>query len=674
SRKVERRIKLKDVGAVHNPAWSPDGRRIAFSGMKGGLSDLYILDLDTNSLEQLTDDRYADLQPAWSPDGKTLAFVTDRGPETDFRQLKYGPMHIALMDVRTRDIRLLDVFRTGKHINPQFSPDGKSLYFISDADGFDDIFRLVLDTGRLFRVTRLATGVSGITNLSPALTVAQREGRVMFSVFTDGNYVVYGMESDSAQGTPVDPVLANGSTDTPAPGVLPPLEGLDRGVIATYLNDPVDGLPTDGDFATNDYHPSLSLDYVGVPQLGVAVTPFGTGVAGSAAAYFSDILGNRSLGVALQANGTVKDIGGQVIYQNMKHQWNWGLGGGRIPYQLPLLQIGYDTLSTDNGPVTALVEQIWRLRIYQDQALAMAEYPFSRTMRFEFGGGYTHYGFSLEADRVYFDPVSGQQLAHNRQEMDVLQVPGITDANVNLATASLALVGDWSNFGFTSPIRGGRYRLQAVPTFGELQYTTLVADYRHYWYHYPFTLAMRGMHYARYGKDADQQSFLVQPFYLPDEYYIRGYDPQSWNVGQECVAANLKSANGTSGPDACANYDAMLGSRLAVANLELRVPFIGTEQFGLLHFPFLPTELAAFFDVGVAWTSSQGPSLEWITDPSSPAALNGAGYFKRYPMASAGVSARVNLLGFLILETYYAYPFQRPNKGWHFGFQIMPGW
>jgi hypothetical protein len=674
SRKVERRIRLKNVGAVQNPAWSPDGRRIAFSGMKGGMSDLYVLDLDTNKLEQLTDDKYADLQPTWSPDGKTLAFVTDRGPETDFRQLTYGPMHLALMDVRTRDIKLLDVFRAGKHINPQFSPDGRSLYFVSDADGFSDIYRLALDTGRLYRVTRLATGVSGITNLSPALTVAQREGRVMFSVFTSGNYVVYGMEADSAQGTPVDPVLANESTETPAPGVLPPVEGLNRGVIATYLDDPATGLLADEDFAVDDYHPSLALDYVGMPQLGVAVTPFGTGIAGSAAAYFSDILGNRSLGVAVQANGTVKDLGGQVIYQNMKHQWNWGVGAGRIPYQLLLPQIYYDTVSTSDGPVTALVEDIMRLRIYQDQALFMADYPFSRTMRLEFGGGYTHYGFSLESDKIYFDPVSGQQMGRDRKNLNVLQVPGIDDANVNLATASLALVSDWSNFGFTAPIRGGRYRLQIAPTFGELQYTTMVADYRRYFFHNPFTLAFRGMHWARYGRDADQQSLLIQPFYLPDEYFIRGYAPESWDAARECVPALAKTAAGTEVQDACANFSSLLGSRLAVANIELRVPLIGVEQFGLLHFPFLPTELAAFFDAGVAWTGTQAPTFEWIRDPSSPEARNAAGYFKRYPVTSVGISARVNVLGFLILETYYAYPFQRPKKGWHLGFQIMPGW
>jgi hypothetical protein len=44
------------------------------------------------------------------------------------------------------------------------------------------------------------------------------------------------------------------------------------------------------------------------------------------------------------------------------------------------------------------------------------------------------------------------------------------------------------------------------------------------------------------------------------------------------------------------------------------------------------------------------------------------------PVFSTGISARMNLFGYLVLETYYAYPFQRPEKGGHFGLQLNPGW
>ena len=49
-----------------------------------------------------------------------------------------------------------------KHINPQYSPDGRSLFFISDQDGFQDVYRLDLNSGDVRRITKVATGVSGI--------------------------------------------------------------------------------------------------------------------------------------------------------------------------------------------------------------------------------------------------------------------------------------------------------------------------------------------------------------------------------------------------------------------------------------------------------------------------------------------------------------------------------
>ena len=47
---------------------------------------------------------------------------------------------------------------------------------------------------------------------------------------------------------------------------------------------------------------------------------------------------------------------------------------------------------------------------------------------------------------------------------------------------------------------------------------------------------------------------------------------------------------------------------------------------------------------------------------------------KRTPVASGGISARANLFGYAVLELFYAKPFQRPDKGWVFGWQLAPGW
>src|SRR5205814_1926164 len=131
STSIERRIRLPGIGSVSSVSWSPDGRTLALSGQAGGISDLYLLDLASGTTRQLTNDRYADIQPTWSPDGKSLAFVSDRGAETDFQTLKYSPLELATIDVASGRVSLLPAFPRGKALNPQFSPDGHDVFFIS---------------------------------------------------------------------------------------------------------------------------------------------------------------------------------------------------------------------------------------------------------------------------------------------------------------------------------------------------------------------------------------------------------------------------------------------------------------------------------------------------------------------------------------------------------------
>jgi hypothetical protein len=65
----QREIDVREVDEVFNPTWSPDGRSICFTGMKQGLTDLFIADVESGQIRQLTTDPFADLQPAWSPTG-----------------------------------------------------------------------------------------------------------------------------------------------------------------------------------------------------------------------------------------------------------------------------------------------------------------------------------------------------------------------------------------------------------------------------------------------------------------------------------------------------------------------------------------------------------------------------------------------------------------------------
>jgi hypothetical protein len=107
---------------------------------------------------------------------------------------------------------------------------------------------------------------------------------------------------------------------------------------------------------------------------------------------------------------------------------------------------------------------------------------------------------------------------------------------------------------------------------------------------------------------------------------------------------------------------------MVVTNLEMRFPFLGTDQLGLINFPYLPMELVGFVDGGVAWNSENSPKFRFESDRGDLATA------ERFPVFSAGGAARVNLLGAIILEGYAAFPFQRPDKSAVWGVQIASGW
>ncbi|HSY81344.1 MAG TPA: hypothetical protein VK807_06265, partial [Gemmatimonadaceae bacterium] len=75
---LERKIDIPEVTTAEDISWSKDDK-LAFSGNHGGITDIYVYDLKTGKTTQVTDDKFAQTQPAWSPDGRYIAYVTDSG-------------------------------------------------------------------------------------------------------------------------------------------------------------------------------------------------------------------------------------------------------------------------------------------------------------------------------------------------------------------------------------------------------------------------------------------------------------------------------------------------------------------------------------------------------------------------------------------------------------------
>jgi len=638
----ERTLAVRGVGAINDAAWSPDGNFIAVSGIAGGISDIFLVDVRDGSARRLTNDRYAELHPAWSPDGQSLAIATDRGPGTDFQTLRYGRMNLAILNVASGNVRELDIFAGSKHINPQFSPDGRQLYFVSDREGFSDIYRIDLSSNDVYQVTRIATGVSGVTANSPTMSVARQTGRVLFSVFENGGSVIHGLPPEQAQGTLVQRGTGQGALA--AAGILTPVDAAATSMVEQYLADASTGLPPGTPTEMSRYKSGLSLAYLGAPTVGVAVSnqSYGGGIAGAVSAGFSDMLETKQVGAAIAAQGTFKDIGGEVYYQSTKRRWNWITGVSHVPYLTGFRQISQEVVN--NTPVYR-VDNVFQ-RVFIDNATYILQYPFSQTRRIAFSAGFNHYAYDNDTETYYY-LLNGQFIGQERG--NVPAPPGLS-----FGQASVALVGDYSYFGFASPVAGGRYRLEVAPAFGQINFTTLLGDYRRYYFVQPFTFALRGLYYGRFGKDADNGR--LSPLYLGQETLVRGYDLVNDFAPEDCTV--------TSDSD-CPEFERLIGSRIGVASAEIRFPLFGVREYGLINFPYLPTEIAPFFDAGVAWSGSENGSPRFAFDRNAT---------DRVPVFSTGVSARMNVLGYLVFEAYYAYPFQRQGRGAHFGFVLSPGW
>ena len=622
----EQEIRLKDLDEVLNPAWSPDGNLIAFSGLRGGLNDLFVYDLSAKSVKRLTNDAYAELDPAWSPDGGRIAFSTDRF-STKLASLEAGDLRLAILDVASGQVREAGGFEGAKNISPQWTADGRALYFLSDRQGITNIYRAPLDGGTPAQLTNILTGVSGVTDLSPALSVA--DGRVVFSAYENDGYNIYALEGEQLlAGTP--PI------DLPVPaGVLPPRRSGEGAVFSTLRNSAIVAPAAAAKVPAQPYKAKLGLDYAGQPTIGVGTDPFGTYAAGGVSFLFSDILGNHLVATSAQMTSRFDEFGGSAFYLNRRHRWNWGIGADQTPY----VSRAYETGVVTTGGQDLYLEREYRILQTDRGVSGILAYPFSTAQRVEFSGAMRQLGLKQDVTERLFDPF-GNQLSQDTTNLSSFPT-------LNLGQAAAALVYDTSISGITSPIRGSRYRLELSQTAGSINYTGVLTDVRTYLMPVrPYTFALRGMYYGRYGSGAEDQ--LLPTLYLGYPGLVRGYDPGSFEAG-EC--GNV--VNGS-----CPAFDRLIGSRVAIANAELRFPLWGAFARGDRFYGPLPIEMALFADSGVAWGRA------------NRLAISGG---DRKPVSSVGGAARINVFGFAVAEIDYVRPLDRPGRGWLWQFNLMPG-
>lgn len=124
-----------------SPTFSPDGQRIAFVSTRSGLPQVYVMASDGTDQQLFAPFDYgvtgSSNAPDWSPDGLSVAFHRDVG----------GTLQIFVLDVRTRAVRQLT--SVGRNEDPSWAPDSRHMVFTSDRTGYRQLWIIDLDTGRI---------------------------------------------------------------------------------------------------------------------------------------------------------------------------------------------------------------------------------------------------------------------------------------------------------------------------------------------------------------------------------------------------------------------------------------------------------------------------------------------------------------------------------------------
>ncbi|MEO8192264.1 MAG: hypothetical protein ABI681_00340 [Gemmatimonadales bacterium] len=681
SRKVAKRIDLP-LDAVTAPSFSPDDKRIVFSGTQGGVTDLYIVGVDGKNLRQLTKDIYGDLQPNWSPDGTRIAFATDRAPPTDLERLRFAKWQIALIDPETSAIEVVPG-QAGLNLNPSWAPDGKSLAYISDRTGVANVFLYDMQDKQQYQLTNVLGGVSAITEYSPAITWARGADRMAFTYYEKGDYTVWTMDNPRSlkrtaftePGTKSTGLVMN----VPAlpSAALAPLTAADstkreanRGsqssiyraptgsrasnelssgeakaseieqtTVAVLNANPDFALPDTTRFRDYPYSVGFKPDYIAQPEVGYGTgNQYGlSGFSGGTTIVLSDLLGNNNIALSASVYGQLRDASVFAAYANLSHRWQYTVGGYQQPVFLP--QSGGDLLQLPDRDVYTVLFTRYVLR----NAFLTTQYPLNRFTRFEAGAQFNSIGRSVISlsQECFVNGCTAPEIN------DVSNAPAY-----NFFSPSLAFVSDNTLFGYTAPVIGRRFRFQISPSVGNLRWVEYLADYRRYdpIIFNTITIATRLLTSMSMGRD--ESAF---PKYVGRPEYVRGYDKANFS-GYECTSY-------IGGGGSC-ETEQLVGSRVAVLNAEIRFPIIRRFDLGSLPVGLPPIEGLVFYDAGLAWSAGQKVSL---TKPD-----NYDFTLQRFPLRSYGAGLRVNLFNLAILKWDYAIPLDQPGRKPNWTFSLGP--
>ncbi|MBN1313803.1 MAG: serine/threonine-protein kinase [Anaerolineae bacterium] len=156
------------------------GDRLIFASQRDGNYDLYLIDVDGTNLQQITKDPERDYDPAWSPDGTRIAYVSHADGDAEIVLINVGC--ILSSEGCDRSARKL-TDNTARDIGPAWSPDGTHIAFASDRDGDYDIYTMEADGQYLRQLTFYDT-----EDLSPSWSPDGQQ--IVYHVKDDHLYII----------------------------------------------------------------------------------------------------------------------------------------------------------------------------------------------------------------------------------------------------------------------------------------------------------------------------------------------------------------------------------------------------------------------------------------------------------------------------------------------------
>lgn len=169
---------LTQDGDNIDPAWSPDGKQIAYASDQGKQFELWLMNADGSNKQQLTQNDFNDWSPSWSPDGTKLVYVSSEVPYS----------HIYILDIASgKSTRLLDT--PGNEGAPKWSPDGSKIIYMNDNEGHFNLFTVKPDGSGIVQVTDF--GQDDRPNWSPdGKMITFRRQTVFSSMFSGAEVFV----------------------------------------------------------------------------------------------------------------------------------------------------------------------------------------------------------------------------------------------------------------------------------------------------------------------------------------------------------------------------------------------------------------------------------------------------------------------------------------------------